>query len=500
MKGNTKKDISETTLIKLLKSFSAKEVIEFEKFVASPFFNTQKTLINLFREIRKFYPGFDNKELTREYLFERVNPGMEYDDVIFRKYISNLLKLAEEYLCVIDNMMHKDRKITSLLDQFERRNQTTLFRKLVQKHENGNDEKEEITNESFYYKHFREELKSSFEIRTNKLHMLKPSLIKSHTYLLMHLLLTSCVYSNMMLVNKNSFKDSESVVLFEEFFEIFDIIKYLEESQYLTDIEKLFIQLCKLDVKLMKDPFQPELISAMKSSLVEIASGLNNNLLYIFFSHLNIFCLLNISAGEVAYIRELFENYKFMIDKNLYISGEREFINFSEYRTILLYALRLKEFEWAESFIVKFKDYHNPEMKENILNYSLAVLTFEKSEFDESLKYLSKLDLEDIILKLDSDALLLMIYYEKDFMDSALSIAESFKYYIGNDKILSGNVIKSQSEFIKYVKFLIKHKHDGLSNYDYSKTRESISKNSSIRRKSWLLAKLDAIYNSGKEE
>jgi len=499
MKGNTKKNISETIFIRLLKSFTAKELAEFEKFVSSPFFNSQKTLTKILVEIRKFHPSFDNKVLTREYLYGKVNPGKEYDDVIFRKYFSNLLKLAEEYLCVIDNMIHQDRKVTSLLDQFERRNQTALFRKLLQKHENSFEEKEEITNESFYYKHFREELKSSFEIRTNKLHMLKPSLIKSHTYLLMHLLLTSCVYSNMMLVNRNSFKDSEDVKLFEEFFEIFDIIKYLEESQYLTDTEQLFIQLCKLDVKLMKDPYQQELISAMKSSLIEISYKLNNNLLYIFFSHLNIFCLLNVSAGKVKYIRELFENYKLMIDKNLYVSGEREFINFSEYRTILIYALRLKEFDWAESFIKKFRDYHNPEMRDNILNYSMAVLTFEKGEFDESLKFLSALELDDIILKLDSDVLLLMIYYEKDFIDSALSIADSFKYYIGNNKILSENVINSQSEFIKHVKFLIKHKQTGLSSYDYSKAKESISNNSTIRRKTWLLAKLDKIYDSGSE-
>ena len=234
----------------------------------------------------------------------------------------------------------------------------------------------------------------------------------------------------------------------------------------------------------------------MKSALIDLSVHLNDNLLYIFFSHLNIFYLLNISSGNQEFIRELFENYKFMIQKNLYVSGEREFINFSEYRTILLYALRLKEFEWAESFIKRFEKHHNPEMSKNILNYSKAVLTFEKGELDDSLKYLSTLELDDIILKLDSDALLLMIYYEKDYIDSALSVADSFKYYVKSTKILSDQVVKNQSDFIKYMKCILKHKLTGMSSFDYEKLREDISNNKTVRRKNWLIQKLDEIHES----
>lgn len=493
MKGNTKKHIRDTAFFRLIKSFTPKEINEFEKFVSSPFFNSQTTLIRLFREIKKHYPDFDNLNLTREYLFEKVNKGKVYNDVIFRKYMSNLLKLAEEFLFVVDNKCHKDRMMTCLLDQFERRNQISFFRKLIEQCENNTEASEIITNESFYYKHFREELKSSFDIRTNKLHLLKPSLIKSHTYLLMYLLLTSCVYSNMMLVNKSSFKDSEDVNLFKEFFGIFDIISYLENSEYLSVVEKQFVKLCKLDVTLMKDPSDIDLLKSMKKTLMEMSVYLNDNLLYIFFSHLNIYYLLNVSSGNQEYIRELFENYKFMIDKNLYVSGDREFINFSEYRTTLIYALRLKEFEWAENFIKKFKDHHSPDMRDNIHKYSMAVLMFEKCNLNESLKYLSTLEVTDIIMKLDSDALQLMIFYEKDFIDSALSIADSFKYYIKSNNVLSDQVIKNQTEFIRYVRLLLKHKHSGIDNYTLKKIKKEILSNNTLRRRNWLISKLDEI-------
>lgn len=493
MKGNTKKLLTDTAFFRLIKSFTLKEIGEFEKFVSSPFYNTQSTLVRLFREIKKHYPQFDNLNLTREYLFDKVNKGKTYNDVIFRKYMSNLLKLAEEFLYTVDNKCHKDRMVTCLLDQFERRNQIGSFRKLIEQYENNAEVSEKITNESFYYKHFREELKSSFDIRTNKLHLLKPSLIKSHTYLLMYLLLTSCVYSNMMLVNKSSFKDSEDVNLFKEFFGIFDIIQYLESSEYLTKSEKLFVKLCKFDVTLMKDPSDVDLLKSMKATLIELSVNLNDNLLYIFFSHLNIYYLLNVSSGKQVYIRELFENYKFMIEKNLYVSGEREFINFSEYRTTLIYALRLKEFEWAEKFISKFKDHHSPEMRDNIHKYSMAVLMFEKGKLNESLKYLSTLEVNDIIMKLDSDALQLMIFYEKDFIDSALSIADSFKYYIKSNNVLSDRVIKNQSDFIRYVKLLLKHKHSGIDDFAYGKIKEEILSNNALRRRNWLINKLEEI-------
>ncbi len=86
-------------IISVVRSFSKDEIKEFRKFVDSPFFNKEgKYVLRFYDEIKKYYPGFDNKSLERSILFYKLYPGKKYDDSIMRKLSSTLQKLAEEYL------------------------------------------------------------------------------------------------------------------------------------------------------------------------------------------------------------------------------------------------------------------------------------------------------------------------------------------------------------------------------------------------------------------
>ena len=51
-------DFNKLNLIKLLREFTPREMNNFGKFVRSPFFNNQSTLIRLFDELKKYYPDF----------------------------------------------------------------------------------------------------------------------------------------------------------------------------------------------------------------------------------------------------------------------------------------------------------------------------------------------------------------------------------------------------------------------------------------------------------
>ena len=61
---------------------------------------------------------------------------------------------------------------------------------------------------------------------------------------------------------------------------------------------------------------------------------------------------------------------------------------------------------------------------------------------------------------------------------------------------LSDQVVKNQSDFIKYMKCILKHKLTGMNSFDYEKLKEDISSNKTVRRKNWLLQKLEEIHES----
>lgn len=298
----------------------------------------------------------------------------------------------------------------------------------------------------------------------------------------------------MMLIIQKSFRDSDGDNdYFEKFNNVFDLIGYLEKINDLEDVEKMFISLCRIDVTIFKDPHNIDNLKLMKDIIFKMADMLSNNLLYTFFSHLNIYYLVNISRNIEELNRDLFENYKFMIERGLYISEDREFINFSEYRTILLYSLRLKEFDWAEKFIGQYKNYHNPLEKKNIIIYSMALLSFEKKDFDSSLRMISELKINDMIMKMDSDILLLLIYFEKGYTDNALSLIDSFRHYMLENKILSKDVIKNHIDFLKYYRSMLINKDSYADAADIEKIRSEIINHYNLRRKNWLLEKLDEL-------
>lgn len=491
MKNN--KELSNSNLLKILKTFSKEEILEFEKYILSPIYNTQGTLIRLYSELRKFYPEFSDKELSKEKLFEKVNPGKEYNDVIFRKYMSNLLKLAEGYLVYLEYQNKPEKQAINLLDQYDKRNLNGFYDKLLDQTENNAKERKIISNESFYYKHLREEIKVIHNIRTNKLHLMKPDLKKSHIYLLMHVLLSSTAYNNMMLVNRKSFKEADDNNFFGNFFKAFDMINYLRIQDCLEEEEKWFVELCNYDNLLMNDPYDPVNLNKMNEYIKKLIPHFNKNLLYTFFSHLNIFCLLNISKGEQYLKRKLFENYKLMISSGLYSDEKREFINFSEYKTILYSALRLKEFDWCEKFIEKFKNYHNPGNRNNIIIYSNACLKFETGDFESSMDFLSGLNADNVMLQLDKNILHLLIYYEKNYFDTALSLVDTFRHFLKDNKILSKEVIDNHCNFMGYYKTILRLKQSNVNILDFEYLKKEISCNENVRRKEWLLEKIDEI-------
>ncbi len=490
---------SEINFIKLLKSFSKNEIREFEKFISSPFFNSQTVLINLYNELVRFHPEFKENDLSKEKIFESIFRDKVFNDTLFRKYISNLMKLAENYLIYKNISENEDRRITCLLDQFDKKHLTGFFEKQMTKTEKNISENSKIKADTFYYKHCREELKASYFIRINEIQNIKHCLIKSHIYILFHMLLTTTDYTNHMLIVQNSFRDSEGDSgYFDKVNKLFDLISYLENNSELTDTEKMLVSLCKIDITIFKNPYEISNLKIMKNIIFNMADELSKSLLYTFFSHLNFYYLLNISRNIHELNEDLFLNYKYMSETGLFVSEEKGFINFSEYRTILLYSLRLKELEFAEKFILENENYHDPVLKKNILYYSMALLNFEKKEYEKSLKMIAAVKVNDFIIKMDLDTLRLLIYYDLNYTDSALSLIDSFRHFLSGNKILSKDVIKSNLGFLKYYRILLMGKNNNSAQVDFTKIKSEILNNNNLRRKTWLIEKIDNEFmNSG---
>ena len=84
--------------IEALKSFDKKEFKELGEFIYSPFHNKNKNIRMLYTALKPFYPAFDTKRLTKEYIYSMLLPGKTYADKTMRNLLSDLQNLIESYL------------------------------------------------------------------------------------------------------------------------------------------------------------------------------------------------------------------------------------------------------------------------------------------------------------------------------------------------------------------------------------------------------------------
>lgn len=496
MSKNSVSEISRFNLIRLLKTFSRKEISELGKFVKSPFFNNQSTLIRLYDELIKYYPEFSNADITKEKLFTKIKPGAEFNDSQFRKYFSNLYKLAEEYLNYIENNSVPKRKNINLLYQFDKRNLNELYNRVLSESLEDSKKNNFISNDFFYKMYSVEEIKFIHHIRLNEQDKVLPDMIKSHQYVLLHLMLVTTVFNNILLVNKKLYKGNGENKYFEDFIKLFDFEEVMKNFENGGNEIKLFSELCRVDIKLSQDSADSDNLSFMKELIFKMAGYFNKNLLYTFLSHLNIYYFINLNTGNTKYEKELFSNYKYMIEKQLYEDEGQKFMNYSEFRSILLIALNLKEYGWAENFINEFGRCFNEDKREKYINYSIALLRFEMKEFEESLYFLSKIKPVEIFMKLDVNVLLALIYYEKNFTDSADSLSEAFKRYINSNNSLSEEVKTGHLNFLKFYRIILKFRDNKTNISELLNFKKEITENRFLRRRNWFLEKTEELLKA----
>lgn len=91
----------------ILRTFSPKELKEFEKFIKSPFFSNGRDVSEFFSLVKKHYPEFSGNKYSRETIYLKLYPGEPYKDHIMRNIISVFSKMLAEYLTI--NRLRKSR-------------------------------------------------------------------------------------------------------------------------------------------------------------------------------------------------------------------------------------------------------------------------------------------------------------------------------------------------------------------------------------------------------
>jgi len=471
-------------LIKLLKTFTSKEIIQFGEFISSPYFNKKKNIIKLYKEIKKAYPKFEQGNLTKEKLFSSIYPGRKYNDSTLRLLIHLLYEKARRFLAQsrFDKEIYEN-KADLINELYDRK----LFKESIKEIEKAISEldKTEIKDSNYFrYKHIFENYKlyclrrmkqDKFDKFIDESSMETP--FKYLTYYYFSKLL---VFYNIALNTKNLVNIDIKTDLFEK------ILSYFEYELF---DDSPFIQI-HYNLVMINKTNDEKYFYIAKNILQKNERFLPPLPLYSVYVSLENFCSRKIMAGEKHFLREFFDILKLHLENKIYRAEPSMSRGF--FQNILRTATKLKEFNWADNFIETYKNELHTEIREVVSCYCRAYLEAEKNNFEKSLEYLSTLKTDELFLKIDSKVLQARIYYELDWYDILNSALDSIRYFLKTEKFIPKKRKLTCSNFTKFLRSLnnARLKKDEMK---IIKLRDEIKKTEALECKDWLIKKVEEL-------
>jgi hypothetical protein len=471
----------------IVKTFSPQELKDFRDFIHSPYHNRNKKVRLIFEIVKKNAPAWESEKLSKEKIFQKLFPGKQYNDVVMRILLSDLVKLTEEFLAFsryktspfIGKKLLLDELKERKLDSFHSRHLRLAEEMLVS---SG------ITNQSYFLDLYN--LKSSyidFMIAHDKQIQTTAEVLKQGEHLLFFSLIGLLNTAHELLTHQEIVNISIDVNLVAEFLKDFNLdafmgyLKKIDHEYYpVAAIYYYMYKTCEDE----KDEYYFKLKELVEENLHRFGREEKFNLLIILEST----CVSKLSSGKQEFYRHLMDIYEFMIKEDLLTHTKKDYIQTNLFRNIFYIAVILKKYEWAEEFIEHYNTRINPEQKENMFHFSRAFLCFEKKQFENALENISKVTHKFFVFKFDAKVLMLKIYYELEEYEPALSLIDSFYHFLSNNKSIHSHDRERFGNFLKYLKLFIKLK-DGPQKKDAGLLKKEISSAGNIINQKWLIEK-----------
>lgn len=483
----------ETSVISILKTLSKEEIKEFDKFIISPFFNNQPSLTRFYTELKKFHPAFPDEKLERKIVFQRLYPGKVFSDETIRRLSSDLKKILDEY------MYYKAREDSNPETRFLKAMQY-LKRGLVKEAQKELEHINKTLNQSGLVSHQYirnkleyEDLTVQIALGTNRQDLVADNFVNELEFLIYNFLLRFTYYIHNINANKLIFNISSANFINDfissvDFEKMSGFIGRETASQNINKAMRIYVLIILNNLYENEEKYFTEL----KELLGDVIMYFTDHEKYNIYQLAEAICWRKMETiNREKYRRELFEINKMRLDAGVY-SPDGKNMRLLFFRQALMNALHIKEYDWAENFVNNYTGKLPGTLKENMKKFAEAHILFEKGEFESSLLLINKMDFDIFTLKYDLRNLMLRIYIELNYVEEALSLIESYKRFIKNNKNVSDYYRTLINNLLKYCKVIIdlKLKKEGM---EKDVILGELEKENTLNYKSWLKEKIESV-------
>lgn len=427
-------------VIKILREFTIKEQKSFLRFCQSPYFNTNTILVDLLGYIYRFAPKYSDSKFTTQNAFKQLYPTKKFTEQTMNRHLSQLFKLAEEFIIIHYDKENEIKRNINLLEYYKH-HQLFPFFETSKKKLNTLNERYPYRDFDFFLNKYLIEYQSATILatednRTQDLNFDNTELALDLQYWIRKL---SILCTNL---NRKTYGSSATI----DYSEVDQIISYLEHNE-LLEVPALKVWYAVL--LLIHKSDNKTNYDRLKQLLENHHSNFKSEDIQSFYSFL-INAVSNFYKSGVERYEEYFALFEVQIlNHYIYLHG---FIHPHILKNIVTVALRLKKYDWVESFL---KENKNKIKSQESYFWNLANLNYEQGKYEKALDILLDNKYDDLFYQLGTKRMLSKIYYHLDYSELLFSFINTFRVFVSR-KALNPIQKKRHQNFINFTLKLIK--------------------------------------------
>lgn len=471
--------MQQTRLIKILNWFDQKKMNALDKFIRSPYFNNNSSILILWDYLENIFPNFNKLPKTDEEIFnkslKKADSNRKYSDRTIRQLRFQLTKLVEEFL-IIEEIRNRDNQKDALLADayFELQLQQPLEKiyksKLSLK---GEVEKESINT----FLERMQWLKLKYYSEKESKIIADPKPIKNIDNALDLFYIGAKLKYACELASWEKIMNVEHDIFLEQ-----EIINYCKINETkLPNFHYLFFKA----LTLINEPSDNSFME-LKVRFLTKEKNLENDERIILFAYLLNFTFLRIQEHQDSYLQEAFDLYKYGIDNLLLIVNDKFLAD--HFLNLISIGCALKELDWIDAFLNNLDKKLKDSIDASTYNSAIGRLEFEKENFDAALKYLEQVDHKNIVHSFKSRYLTIACYFElEEPINFIRSHCQSFLIFVSRRLSNKNDMVEGSKNFVRCIRELLKETPDK------AKLLDNLNSKSKFLIKSWLLSKIEDL-------
>ena len=467
--------MNDSTLLQVFHSLNKEDIRKIGKALLSPAVNTRQDVISLWKHLCKMQ-NRKRADWSKETAHTAVYPGELYQEKQIRYCMHFLLSAIRTYLTHEELQQSPGLESILLTKAYRKRGLEQVFLKANQKAINdltSQPNRNANYYHSIYQLHFeryqltnrkqRAQQEGLSQLTDSFTHYTIIQTLQLGCMLLAHKNVNQSTLGQLPLLSevlslaqKEPYRDIPAVKLYYYIYRTL-----LNESNHgdFTQLKKLLFE--------HKTLFPPSEIRALYLLVIN-------------------YCIKQLNSGQRNYIQEAFELYKAGLDNKILL--DNGVLSTYTYSNVLQLGVALKQYDWVEQFLEKYKNYLPLTERENTYLYNLTVFYFRKPDYDKAIELLQQVEFHDVFYNLDARRMLLQVYYETDAFDALESLLDSFSVYLRRHQKEIGYHYHNYANLLKMVRLI---QRSNLSDKSVRKQlKEKIQNLKVVAERDWLLQQL----------